>query len=74
MIDIDDPLGRPATAVLFPDPNAESLVAAVHRFQAASFSVESLVAHAASYGIPKFRQHLRRVVEEFLETRKGSMQ
>lgn len=66
MVDINDAAGRPATAVLFPDPTADSLIDAVRRFEKARFRVEDLVAHAAAFDVPVFKRRLRKAVDEFL--------
>lgn len=63
MIGLDDSAGRPATAVLYPDPTADCLMHAVRQFERAAFPPEQLVAHAASFGIPAFKQRLRRIVQ-----------
>lgn len=64
MVGVGDPSGRPATAVLFPDPKTQCLVDAIRRFEKLSFSPEQLVAHAATFGIPEFGRRLRVIVEE----------
>lgn len=63
MVGVDDPSGRPATAVFFSEPTAESLVEAVNRFDSIEFSRQQLVAHATEFGVPRFQKRLRAIVE-----------
>lgn len=66
MIGLDDAQGRPATAVLFPDPTAKSLVKALRQFETATFERADLLRHAAKFGIPSFQKALREKVDQFV--------
>lgn len=57
------------TAIFFPEPTAESLTAAVRRFENADFPQEVLLEQAQAFGIPHFKQRLRAIVDEFAATR-----
>lgn len=70
MVGRSDPLGQNPTAILYPEPTAESLMAAVGEFCSTSFSREELMAHVAPFDIAEFRHTLRAMVNEFLATGK----
>jgi glycosyltransferase involved in cell wall biosynthesis len=67
MIGVDDPGGREPTAVFFPEPNKDSLIEAVTRFKQVKFNSQALVAHAASFSVPEFRQKLRALVSSYVD-------
>ncbi len=59
--------GEPATseaptAVFFYEQTAEALAAAVRQFEQATFDSNQLVEHAARWGVPAFKKHLRAAV------------
>jgi glycosyltransferase involved in cell wall biosynthesis len=64
MVGLNDKDGRCATGVLFPDPTASDLIEAVQKFERHEFPAESLLEHAASFGIPAFQRELRAIAQE----------
>lgn len=52
-----------ATAVFFYEQTAESLIAAVKKFERAKFDSTQLVRHASHWGVPEFKRQLRQAVE-----------
>jgi glycosyltransferase involved in cell wall biosynthesis len=62
VVGMGDAAGRLATAVLFEEQTAESLIDAVQRFEGMSFRAEDLVAFAAGFGVAQFRRRLREMV------------
>ena len=63
MVGTDDPAGRPATAVLYPNPTAKDLYDSVRRFEGIEFRPSDLRDRASEFGIPAFRSALRSIVE-----------
>jgi len=61
--------GSAPTAVFFYEQTADALVAAVRRFQDANFNAGDLVRHAQRWGVPTFKQSIRRAVERYQETK-----
>jgi len=57
--------GRTPTAVFFDEQTADSLMAAVERFEnaGAEFDSASLRAHAVAWGVPAFKRRIRELVE-----------
>lgn len=68
MVGTHDSRGRTPTAVLYPDPTAECLIAAISEFERTPFARQELLSHVASYDIAEFRSRLRSMVNEYLET------
>ena len=62
MVGLDDPAGRPPTAVFFHEQTPEAVLDAVARLEGAEFSKQALMDHAKKFGIPEFRRKLRRLV------------
>ena len=60
--------GRPATGVLYPEPGAEPLAAAIRRFEANAgrFDPRALRGHASRFGRPRFRKEITEALEEFI--------
>jgi glycosyltransferase involved in cell wall biosynthesis len=56
-----------ATAVFFFEQNSQSLINAVRQFQGITFNSERLVNHASAWGIPAFKQKIRKVVQSQYE-------
>lgn len=56
----------PPTALFFPEQTAESVMEAIRRFDAGAFSASALVAHAAAWGVPRFRERLRALVSQMV--------
>jgi len=52
----------PGAAVFFDNQTPEALIAAVHRFESASYDRAALVAHAETFSVPRFRRRLREIV------------
>lgn len=69
MIGLDDPQGRESTAVLYADPNKDSLMQAIIQFENSKFNSAILTSHAATFGIPEFRRKLRQIISGFLDSR-----
>jgi glycosyltransferase involved in cell wall biosynthesis len=68
MVGQNDPDGRPATAILFPDPTAACLIDALKQFEATTFKKEDLLKHAEKFSIASFQRSLREKVENFLSS------
>jgi len=58
----ESPENDSATAVLFYEQTAESLMAAVQQFEKATFDSSRLVGHASRWGVPEFKRQLRQAV------------
>ena len=71
MIGLNDPQDRQPTAVFFPDPTKEALVNAVLQFKEITFNSQALISHAKSFGIPEFRQKIRKIVNELAKKKAG---
>jgi len=65
MVPADDLTGKggAATAVFFYVQSADALIDAVKRFETYAFYSEALVRHAQTWGVPSFKQQLRKIVE-----------
>lgn len=57
------PKGKSPTAVFFYEQTPEALIEAVRIFEKYEFNREALVRHAQEFGIPFFKQRLRRIIE-----------
>jgi len=55
--------GGAATAVFFYVQSADALIDAVKRFETYTFDSDALVRHAQTWGVPSFKQKLRKIVE-----------
>jgi glycosyltransferase involved in cell wall biosynthesis len=69
VVDLDaSAAGRSPTGVLYPEPGAEPLAAAIRRFEATArrFDPKELRGHAALFGRPRFRKEITEALEEFI--------
>lgn len=57
------------TGTFFDDPNAESLAAALHNFDASHYDAQRLRAHAERFAPPQFIARLRAIVDETVADR-----
>ena len=57
------PKGKSPTAVFFYEQTPEALIEAVRIFEKYEFNREALVRHAQEFGIPLFKQRLRKIIE-----------
>jgi glycosyltransferase involved in cell wall biosynthesis len=55
--------GGAATAVFFYEQSADALMEAVRRFETYTFDSDALVRHAQVWGVPSFKEKLRKIVE-----------
>lgn len=58
------------TGMLFEEQSADALIEAVHAFEASerSFAPQAIRAHAAQFGVERFKSGMRRIIEEELQT------
>jgi glycosyltransferase involved in cell wall biosynthesis len=54
--------GDTATAVFFYEQTADALIDAVKQFETYTFDSDALVRHAQSWGVPSFKEKLRKIV------------
>lgn len=64
MVGLDDPAGRPATAVFFQEQTADALIEAVRKFEQVTFDRQTLINHAEQFSIENFCRQLRKLVME----------